>query len=161
MSPWLSALVLALHILSFMLVYAAVAAEYALLRGPLDAPTVRALGTADAVYGLAAVGVFGTGVVQVLYFGKGYAYYLQSPVLWTKIGLFALVGGASVYPTLAFLRWQAEVDGDAVPVRRLVGLIVPSRSAPRRGRLRGLIGIELGLLTLLPILGSALHYGLG
>jgi len=161
MSPWPSALVLALHILSFMLVYAAVAAEYALLRGPLDAPTVRALGTADAVYGLAAVGVFGTGVVQVLYFGKGYAYYLQSPVLWTKIGLFALVGGASVYPTLAFLRWQAEVDGDAVPVRRLVGLIVPSRSAPRRGRLRGLIGIELGLLTLLPILGSALHYGLG
>jgi putative membrane protein len=161
MSPWLSALVLALHILSFMLVYAAVAAEYALLRGPLDAPTVRALGTADAVYGLAAVGVFGTGVVQVLYFGKGYAYYLQSPVLWTKIGLFALVGGASVYPTLTFLRWQAEVDGDAVPVRRLVGLIVPSRSAPRRGRLRGLIGIELGLLTLLPILGSALHYGLG
>lgn len=161
MSPWPSALVLALHILSFMLVYAAVAAEYALLRGPLDAPTVRALGTADAVYGLAAVGVFGTGVVQVLYFGKGYAYYLQSPVLWTKIGLFALVGGASVYPTLTFLRWQAEVDEDAVPVRRLFGLSVPSRSAPRRGRLRGLIGIELGLLTLLPILGSALHYGLG
>ena len=161
MSPWPSALVLALHILSFMLVYAAVAAEYALLRGPLDAPTIRALSTADVVYGLAAMGVFGTGVVQVLYFGKGYAYYLQSPVLWTKIGLFALVGGASVYPTLTFLRWQAEVDENAVPVRRLFGLSVPSRSAPRRGRLRGLIGIELGLLTLLPILGSALHYGIG
>ncbi len=49
MALWSSALVLYLHILSFMLTYAAVAAEYALLRGPTDAATVRSLGTADLV----------------------------------------------------------------------------------------------------------------
>jgi len=161
MGLWPSALVLYLHVLSFMVVYAAVAAEYLLLRGGVDATTVRSLGTADLAYGLAAVGVFGTGVLQVLYFGKGTAYYLQSPVLWTKVGLFTLVGIASVYPTLTFLRWQAELDADDVPVRRLLGIEIPSHSTPRLGRLKRTVALELGLLTLLPLLGTTLHYGLG
>ncbi|MCS3643407.1 DUF2214 family protein [Salinibacter ruber] len=86
---------------------------------------------------------------------------MQSPVLWTKVGLFTLVGVASVYPTLTFLRWQAELDGEDVPVQNLLGLSIPPRAAPRNGRLRSTVGLELGLLTLLPLLGSALHYGLG
>jgi putative membrane protein len=45
---WTSTLVLYLHIISFMLTYAAVAAEYALLHGSPDPPTIRALSTADA-----------------------------------------------------------------------------------------------------------------
>jgi putative membrane protein len=163
---WDAALVLYLHIISFMLTYAAVAAEYALLRGDLDAPTARALGVADAVYGVSAVVVFATGVVQVLYYGKGYGYYIASPLLWSKVGLFSLVGLASVYPTMTFLRWQAELGegsmaGAEVPARRLVGLTIPTVSAPRLPRLRAVVLAELGLLTVLPLLGSALHYGLG
>lgn len=161
MSPWSSAVVLSLHVLSFMVTYAAVAAEYALLRGSIDARTIRSLGTADAAYGLAAVGVFGTGVLQVLYFGKGFSYYLQSPVLWAKVGLFTVVGAASVYPTLTFLRWQAELDREAVPVKNLWGLSIPSRTAPCKEQLRAVTGVELALLTVLPLLGSVLHYGLG
>lgn len=144
-----------------MVTYAAVAAEYALLHRPIDAPTIRSLSTADVAYGLAAVGVFGTGVVQVLYFGKGTAYYLQSTVLWSKVALFTVVGAASIYPTLTFLRWRAELDQEEVPVEHLAGLTVPSRSAPSAESLRGTVGLELGLLTVLPFLGSALHYGLG
>jgi putative membrane protein len=161
MAPWPSTLLLYLHVLSVMVVYAAVAAEYLLLRGGPDAPTVRSLSTADAAYGLAALGVAGTGVLQVLYVGKGTAYYLQSPVLWAKVAVFTLVGAASVYPTLTVLRWQAELDGEAVPVRRLLGVRIPPRSAPCLPRLRGVVALELGLLTVLPLLGTALHYGLG
>ena len=116
MSRWPSAVVLYLHVLSFMLTYGAAAAEYALLRGLVDARTIRSLSTVDAMDGLAAVGVFETGVLQVLYFGKGLSYYLQSPVLWSKVVLFTLVGVASIYPTLTFLRWQAELDREEVPV---------------------------------------------
>jgi putative membrane protein len=143
-----------------MLVYAAVMAEYALLRGSVDAPTIRSLTAADTIYGLAAVGVFGTGVVQVFYFGKGAPYYLQSPVLWAKLALFTVVGAASIYPTLTFLRWRAELDREEVPVERLLGFDIPPRSAPRTGVLRKMVGLELGLLTVLPLLGSVLHYGL-
>jgi putative membrane protein len=113
-----------------MLTHAAVAVGHALLRGPIDAPTVRSLGTAGAVCGLAAVGVFGTGAVQVVCFGEGLAYCMQSPVPWTKVGLFTLVGMASVYPTLTFLRWQAELDREEAPVRSLLGLSIPPCSPP-------------------------------
>jgi len=99
---WTSTLVLYLHIISFMLTYAAVAAEYALLRGSPDPPTIRALGAADAVYAGAAVGVFATGVLQTLYLGKGLAYYLQSPILWSKVGLFTLVGSPPSTPPSRF-----------------------------------------------------------
>lgn len=158
---WTSTLVLYLHIISFMLTYAAVAAEYALLRRPLAPSTIRALAAADAVYGAAAVGVFATGVLQTLYLGKGLGYYLQSPILWSKVGLFTLVGVASIYPTLTFLRWQAELDQEEVPVTNLLGWTIPPSSTPRLRSLRRVVVGELGLLTLLPLLGSALHYGLG
>lgn len=120
MASWSSVLVLHGHVLSFMLTYAAVATEYALLQG--------------------------------LYVEKGLDYYLHSPLLWTKVGLFTVVGIASIYPTVTFLRWQSrleEKDETAI-----------SPPASLRRHLRRLIRVELGLLTLLPLLGSALHYGL-
>lgn len=170
MDLWQPALVLYLHVLSFMLTYAAVAAEYALLRSPPDADTIRSLGRADAVYGLSAVAVFATGVIQVLYVGKGLDYYLQSGVLWSKVGLFTLVGVASVYPTITFLRWQSAVEEapvspfpadspnwGSVPTD-LVSEAEPSADA--RDRLRRVVLVELGLLTVLPLLGSLLRYGL-
>jgi putative membrane protein len=170
MDLWQPAFVLYLHVLSFMLTYAAVAAEYALLRSTPDAEAIRSLGRADAVYGLSAAVVFATGVLQVLYFGKGLDYYLQSGVLWSKVGLFTLVGAASVYPTVTFLRWQSAVeevpansfpadapDWGSVPTD-LVSEAEPSADALRR--LRRVILVELGLLTALPLLGSLLRYGL-
>ncbi len=195
MALWKPALVLYLHIISFMLTYAAVAAEYALLRSPPDATAIRSLGRADAVYGLSALAVFVTGVLQVLYFGKGLDYYLQSGVLWSKIGLFTLVGAASIYPTVTFLRWQSsleeaandganehvatpagEAPGDAPSSgatdepaavsaseghRPTPAVPDDARSPAQRRTLRRIVLAELVLLTLLPLLGSALTYGIG
>mgnify|MGYP000279380695 CR=1 FL=1 len=57
--------------------------------------------------------------------------------------------------------WGRPTSCEDVPVQNLLGLSIPPRAAPRNGQLRSTVGLELGLLTLLPLLGSALHYGLG
>jgi putative membrane protein len=106
----------------------------------------------------------------VLYFGKGLDYYLQSGVLWSKVGIFSLVGAASVYPTITFLRWQSAVEeapANPFPADAPDWGFVPTAafseaepSAVALRRLRHVVLLELGLLTVLPLLGSLLRYGL-
>lgn len=83
------------------------------------APTYREakrLQTCDRWYGVFAVIVLVVGFLRVYYFEKGSAFYFGSPFFHAKLALFVVVGLLSIYPTIRFIKWRAQMDGGQAPV---------------------------------------------
>jgi putative membrane protein len=77
---WGSAVTAYLHYLGFMLAFGALVVESQTLKKDLSLQEAWRVVTADAIYGLSATMVLITGILRVLYFGKGTDFYLSSPV---------------------------------------------------------------------------------
>jgi putative membrane protein len=111
------------HVAAFTLV-AAIAAEFVLIRQPVDPANARRLGLADMVVGISAGVLLVVGLLRVFYFEKGAAFYLHNAAFIAKMALFVAVALLSIYPTVKFLSWRkGGVDAAAVPaVRRILHL---------------------------------------
>jgi putative membrane protein len=111
------------HAAAFSMV-AALAVQFALIRGELNATTARKLARADMVYGLSATALLVIGLLRVFYFEKGAAYYFHSATFIAKLALFALVAALSFYPTVKFISWRKKgIDAASVPaIRRVIHL---------------------------------------
>jgi putative membrane protein len=103
------------HLCAFTLV-AAVAIEFALIRGELTLSSARRLQFADLVLGIAAGALFVIGLLRVFLFEKGAAYYFHSHAFLLKFALFILVGLLSIIPTMEFLSWRRAINAGQVPV---------------------------------------------
>ncbi len=135
---------LVLAILHHMLVFglvAMLAIERALLRGDtIDAVRLARL---DAGFGATAGLVVAVGLCRVIWGGKGWAFYLENPFFWAKMGSFLALGLLSIAPTLLFLKWRKAAAGEAAF----------SPPAPELRRARTWLGLEA--LLLIPLLASA------
>jgi putative membrane protein len=103
------------HLCAFTLV-AAVAIEFALLRGELTLSSARRLQVTDLVLGIAAGALLVIGLLRVFLFEKGAAYYFHSHAFLLKFALFILVGLLSIIPTMEFLSWRSAINAGQVPV---------------------------------------------
>jgi len=87
-----------------------------LLAGPdTAAPGVfRRVFAADAAWGGAAILWIGTGLVRAFGgFEKGSAYYLQSHLFWSKMGLLLLVLLLEIGPMVTLIRWRIAIARQA------------------------------------------------
>ena len=146
---WKSAVVAYLHYLSFMLAFAALTIEILTLKKDLSLENAWRIVIADSVYGLSATVVLVTGILRVMYFGKGADYYLGNHVFYTKIGIFIIVGLLSLYPTFFFIRW----------ITKLRDRQAPKLEDGQITLLSWLIRGELGGLAAIPLLAALLARG--
>lgn len=102
------------HLFAFALV-AALAAELVLLRQQLTLENARRLLAVDGVYGASAGLLLAVGLLRVFFFEKGYLYYFTSHAFLTKLALFAVVGLASIVPTMEFVKWRKAVRAGQTP----------------------------------------------
>ena len=102
------------HLCAFTLV-AAIAVEFALIRGELTLSSARRLLATDMVYGMAAGALLVVGMLRVFFFEKGAAYYFHSHAFLAKLSLFVVVGLLSIIPTMEFLSWRGAVKSSQVP----------------------------------------------
>jgi putative membrane protein len=120
-----SAVMAFLHHLAAFTVVAALAVEVALFKPPLTLGQARRLLGADMVFGLSAGAVLVIGLLRVMYFEKGPAYYWHNAFFLTKLAAFLAAALISIYPTVTFLSWRGGLRAGAVPeigaarVRRL------------------------------------------
>ena len=138
---WESAATAYVHYLSFMLAFGALAVESQTLKKDLSLEDAWRLVIADTIYGLSATTVLITGILRVLYFGKGQDYYLSSPIFYTKVGIFVIVGLLSLYPTFSFISWIKTLRDRQPPSLELSQVQILSWMI--RGELMGLVLIPL------------------
>ena len=77
-----------LHHLAAFTVVAALAVEVALFKPPLSALQARRLQHTDLIFGVAATAVLVIGVLRVIYFEKGAAYYWHDSYFLIKFTAF-------------------------------------------------------------------------
>lgn len=137
------------HLLLFALI-AMLVAESVLLRGAIDAGTLRRLAGLDSGYGLSAGLLLAVGFARLFYGVKGADFYLHNPWFHAKLGAFVLVGLLSILPTVRFLRWRKALRADPAflpPAREVAGL-------------RGVIRLELALIAVILVCAAAMaRYG--
>jgi putative membrane protein len=109
------------HVAAFTRV-SAIAVEFVLMRGEIDARTVRRLGIADMVVGISAGVLVTVGLLRVFYFEKGASFYWHNVSFIAKFALFIAVALLSIYPTVKFIAWRKGVVDPAsvATVRRIL-----------------------------------------
>ncbi|MEH3085375.1 MAG: DUF2214 family protein [Xylophilus ampelinus] len=140
-----------LHLLAILTMVVFLASEAALCRGEwLNAQAVARLARVDTLYGIAALAVLATGAARIAWGIKGPGHYGGNWLLHLKVGLFALVGLASIRPTLTFRRWARELRA---------GGPLPGADAVRATR--RLVMLQAHLVPLIPLAATFLARGFG
>jgi len=143
---WASSITAYFHYLGFMLAFAALTVEVFNLKPEMTLDEAKRVAFADAAYGIAATAILITGILRVLYFGKGTDYYLNNPFFYAKMGVFIIVSLFSLYPTFTFLSWIKMLQAGEIPQVEL----------PKINRISGLIKGELVCFTVLPLLAAVM-----
>ena len=138
------------HLAAFTLV-AALAVEFVLLRGELNATRARQVLSADRIYGGSAGLILIIGLARVFYFEKGAHYYFHSIPFIAKLSLFAIVALLSIYPTRQFLSWRAALREGRAPA-------VPG---DRLRRIRAIIHLQLAGVAVLILCAALMARGIG
>lgn len=139
------------HFASVFLLFAFLTVEAMLLRYEVDAKAATLIARVDLWYGASAGMVLITGLLRIFFGAKGSAFYLENPMFWGKVALFALLGLLSIKPTLMFLRWSRAIKSNAA--------FAPDDAERRRAR--KLVMIQIHLAALLPLTAVLMARGVG
>lgn len=110
-----SALMAFLHHLAAFTLVGALAAEVVLFKPPLTVAQARRVQRADQVFGAAATVLLVVGLLRVVYFEKGAAYYFGNGFFLAKFTLFILASLISIYPTVLFISWNKTLKQGEIP----------------------------------------------
>ena len=105
-------LVTYLHYVGFAALAAALALELVLFRPAVSGTVARRLARIDALYGVSALTVLGTGLLRLLVYGKPASYFMKNGLFHLKLTLFVVALLLSIYPTIQFIRNRnAQAEG--------------------------------------------------
>ncbi|MBV8496430.1 MAG: DUF2214 family protein [Gammaproteobacteria bacterium] len=110
-----SALMAFLHHAAAFTLVAALAVELALFKPPLTLAQARRVLIADALYGGSAAVLLAVGLLRVVYFEKGPAYYWHDLFFLTKFAAFIAAALISIYPTVVYRSWRKHLKAGAAP----------------------------------------------
>ena len=145
-----AALAILHHIAAFALTGLLVA-ELVLLRGGLDAETIRRFGLIDAMYGASAGVVVVAGIGRLLFGAVPVDFYLGNAFFWIKMASLATVAAISLLPTIQGIRWRRALGADP-------SFVPPAAQA---GRVRRALAVQLAILPLIPISAALMARGIG
>lgn len=147
----LQALLAYIHYLSIITLIVTLVVELVVFEKVLSRKDIKKLQRTDSLYGLAAIMVLATGTLRIMWYGKGWSYYLDNYFFITKLSLFLIVGLLSIYPTIAFLKWRILPKDQE--------LFTYDDSTYKK--LLTFIRLEVVLVFLIPLFAALMARGLG
>jgi putative membrane protein len=139
-----------LHYLSIILLAGFLVGELLMCRAGMSTEQARRLARIDAVFFASALAALATGLLRLFFYAKGVSFYTGNPTFWVKMALYVIIAVISIKPTRTFLRWKrTATEHGTAPAGDEI-------AAARR-----LIHIELGLLTLMPLMAVLMARGIG
>lgn len=136
-----------IHFICILTIAGTLVAENILVKKTMLRNDINIIAGIDSVYGLAALALVAAGLTLWLgSYGKSADFYSHNPVFHAKLGLFAAVGIASIYPTVFFIKQRKGNPTDAVAIPVTV--------------IR-LLRLELILLAIIPLLAGLMAKGIG
>lgn len=139
------------HFISILSTVAFLLAERVWCREGVAGGELRTLARLDTAYFISAILALVTGVARAFFGAKGSAFYLDNPVFYAKIGLFAAVALVSIAPTVKFIRWSKRSKVEPV-------FAPPSSDI---AHVRRWVNIELLLIAIIPLLAVLMARGIG
>lgn len=138
------------HFAAFTLV-CAIAIECVLIRDELTIERARTLLRTDIVAGIAAGFVLIVGVLRVLVFEKGAAFYFHNGFFIAKMIAFVTIALLTIYPTFEFLSWRKALQRGQRP------FVEPRKIR----RIRTLLQLELIGVVVLVFCAALMARGIG
>lgn len=135
-----------LHFLGILLASGALFAELLLLRRRLTGLEIKRVGLIDGAYGASILLLVGGGLAQWFVGFKPADFYTRNPVFLVKIGMVALIGLLSIYPTVWLIRNRRLPEAETFSVP---------------GGVRILVRLEAVLLLVVPLLAVLMARGVG
>ncbi len=139
-----------LHYLGFMFMFASLVIEHLAAKDPLSSRKARQLALVDLFYVVSAAVVLITGLLRVMFFGKGAVYYLHNWIFHLKVSVFVVVALVSIAPTVQILALRNRLkNGSDDEIGSLPLWVIM------------LIRFELLGVTLIPLLAVLMARGVG
>jgi putative membrane protein len=138
-----------LHFLSIMVLMGALITEHLFLKPGITKEQIKSLATVDLIYGIAAIVVLTTGILRWFVYGKGYHFYMSTPLFHIKLTLFIVLGILSIFPTIKILKWKKSIKNK----------LTPDISPQAVKRLLMFVRIELLILAIIPMLAVMIARG--
>ena len=132
-----------LALFHFLMIFATVAllfGEFVLLLLEMTPGTLKLLSRIDLFYGLFAGLVIVSGLLRVFLGDQPASHWATSHAFWSKMLVFAVIGGISVIPTIRYIAWGKAFAKD--------GSLPNVETKKKTGRF---VHIQLGLFLLLPV----------
>ncbi len=139
-----------IHLIFIVVIFCCLVAELMLVKEQVSYDIVKKLSKIDALYGVAAIIVVTTGLLNWMNFGKGYDYYAFNTLFNIKFSLFIVVGLLSLYPTILFARTKKKYKAERPE----------NVSLPSQKNIRKVIIIELIIMSSIPLLAELMANGI-
>lgn len=136
-----------LHFIGVFAIVGAIVAEQFMVSSCMTRRQLQRVARVDALYGIGAVLVLVAGLLLWFALGKSAIFYSRNWIFHTKLTLFLIMGLASIYPTVFFLKNRKGDNLDeSVQVPKSIFI---------------LLKLELALLLLIPLLATLMSLGIG
>lgn len=145
-----NALVAYSHYFFILLSMALLVYERFSIEAGMSAETEKSVVIADALYGINALLLFGSGYFRAIEYGKGWEFYSHEPIFWVKIAAASLLAGLSAFPTITLIK-------RGIPIFQ--GKDIEPMSESLAKRMQQVINAEISALLTIPLFATLMARG--
>jgi uncharacterized membrane protein len=139
------------HYLSLFVMIGALMFERLTIEPGMTKEKEESLVAADSIYGVSAVALLISGYYRTVEYGKGWYFYSHEPIFWVKMIFFAILGSASLFPTITSIKRFVAAKGDSwEPMTEKLA-----------NRMKSVVNAELLIMGSIPLSATLMSRGVG